>query len=125
MIPKVQTKHTYYTEPIQNVFQDIRMATLENMEESDSNNEFYADVKDTKELRDVLYGFEKESWKYLQKDSWNYLNTLEWLKDEMEKALKSKKSWNEDRISIPIIPNDEKRTSELAIPLVINLLKFF
>ena len=115
LIPKVQRKHTYYyTELIQNVFQDIRM---ENMEESDSNNEFYADVKDTRELRNVLYGFEKESW--------NYLNMLEWLKDEMEKAWKLKKSWDEDTKTIPIIPNDENRASEFAIPSVINLLKFF
>ena len=46
------------------------------MEESDPNDEWYADFKDTKELRNVLYGFEKESW--------NYLNMMEWLKDEME-----------------------------------------
>ena len=93
------------------------MTTLENMEESDSNNEFYADVKDTRELKNVLYGLEKESW--------NYLNMLEWLKDEMEKALKLKESWDEDTKTIPIIPNDENRASELAIPSVINLLKFF
>ena len=35
------------------------------MEESNSDNEFYANVKDTRELRNVLYGFEKESWAHL------------------------------------------------------------
>ena len=87
------------------------------MEESDPIDEWYADFKDTKELRNVLYGFEKESW--------NYLNMMEWLKDEMEKALKCKESWNEDIKSIPIKPNNEERANELAIPSVINLLKFF
>ena len=87
------------------------------MEESDSSNEWYADVKDIKELRNVLYGLENESW--------NYIDMLEWLKDEMEKALKLKESWAEDTKIIPIIPNDEKRASEMAIPSVMNLLKFF
>ena len=87
------------------------------MEESDSIDEWYSDVKDTTELRNVLYGFENEPW--------NYLNMLEWLKDEMEKALKLKESWDKTTKTIPIIPNNEKRASELAIPSVINLLKFF
>ena len=87
------------------------------MEDSESNDEWYAYIKDTKELRNVLNGFENEFW--------NYVDILEWLKVEMEKMLKLKESWVEDNKTIPIIPNDEKRASELETSSVINLLKFF